>query len=65
MTHTLTKFVFLLFLCVCVWGQDEILQVSAKNFKSDMKKGITELQGEVVVTKITKLLQFLRYVKKS
>ncbi|WP_295737417.1 lipopolysaccharide transport periplasmic protein LptA [uncultured Helicobacter sp.] len=51
MIHTLTKFVFLLFLCVCVWGQDEILQVSAKSFKSDMKKGITELQGEVVVTK--------------
>lgn len=40
-----------LFLCVYAWGEEELLQVSAKNFQSDMKKGITELNGEVVVTK--------------
>lgn len=51
MTHTLLKLMPILLLCVFAWGKEEVLQVSAKNFQSDMKKGITELQGEVVVTK--------------
>lgn len=32
-------------------GANEQLQVSAKSFQSDLKKGITELDGEVVVIK--------------
>lgn len=42
----------LFILCFCVWGIfADTLEVSAKKFTSDMQKGITELNGEVLVAR--------------
>ncbi|TLD97251.1 lipopolysaccharide transport periplasmic protein LptA [Helicobacter jaachi] len=45
------KICLILWLCVGALGVEEKLEVSAKSFQSDLKKGVTELNGEVVVVK--------------
>jgi len=42
---------FLGLIIVNLYAQSEKLEVSAKSFETDLKKGITELNGDVVITK--------------
>lgn len=47
----MSKLILICCVCACLWGEEDTIQVSAKSFQSDLKKGITQLNGDVVVIK--------------